>query len=776
MSKRKKIKDPYAKREAERYEHPIPSRECILEYLQQRGKPTPYAIICKDLGLKHERDQESLQRRLRAMERDGQLITNRKGEYGLIDKMNLIRGRVVGHKDGYGFVIPDDDSEDLFLSARQMRQVFDGDKVLARIAGIDQRGRLEGAIVEVLEAKTQYLVGRFFSERGVAFVVPDNKRITQEIIIPQGEEDGARHGQIVTVEIIAQPRAVSRPLGKIIEVLGDHMAPGMEIDIAVRSYKLPYIWPDAVLTEIAVLQNEVPPRAYADREDIRHLPLVTIDGEDAKDFDDAVYCEARPNGGWRLFVAIADVSYYVAEGSALDAEALNRGNSVYFPGQVIPMLPEILSNGLCSLNPLVDRLCIVCEMSISATGKLTRSRFYPAVMHSKARLTYTSVNNLLQDEPYGLRQSHPELVPHLEELYRLFKVLHAGRVKRGAIEFETTETKVLFGENRKIEQIVPVQRNDAHRLIEECMLLANVATANFLLKNKIPTLYRIHAGPNTDKLTDLRSFLHEFGLELRGGADPQPADYAALLRKIQGRPDAQLIQTVMLRSLSQAVYSPENSGHFGLAFPAYTHFTSPIRRYPDLLVHRAIRYLVQYPKSADFGYDSHKMHELGEHCSMTERRADEATREALDWLKCEYMQDRVGEEFEGVISSVVAFGIFVVLTSVYVEGLVHVTSLSSDYYRYDPIRQRLLGERTGKCYRLGDTVRVRIARVSLESKQLDFELAGTESTVAISLGKRKKSHRKADKKTEKRSQHPTKGPRAKKSGTGMKRTRKGRRQ
>lgn len=770
MSKRKKIKDPYAEREASKYENPIPSREYILEYLQERGKPADHTAICKDLGLQGEEQRQALERRLRAMERDGQLISNRKGEYGLIDKMNLIRGRVSGHKDGFGFVIPDDGSDDLFLSARQMRRVFDGDKVLARVSGIDHRGRREGSIVEVLEAKTQYVVGRFFIERDIAFVVPDNKRITQDIIIPQGELSTARHGQIVTVEIISQPTSYSRPIGKITEVLGDHMAPGMEVDIAIRSRKLPHLWPDAVAHETAALSSAVPPAAIAERIDLRDLPFVTIDGEDARDFDDAVYCEAKPRGGWRLLVAIADVSHYVQPDTALDTEAQARGNSVYFPGQVIPMLPEILSNGLCSLNPLVDRLCMVCEMSVSATGKLTRSLFYPAVMHSKARLTYTAVNGLIKGDSRGLRQSHPELAPHIEELYRLFKVLHASRAARGAIEFETTETKVVFGTGRKIEQIVPVQRNDAHRLIEECMLLANVAAANYLLKNKIPALYRIHPAPKEDKLNDLRSFLHEFGLELRGGKAPQPADYAHLLKRIQGRPDTELIQTVMLRSLNQAVYSPENAEHFGLAFNAYTHFTSPIRRYPDLLVHRAIRHLVSGGKAANFHYTNAQMTALGEHCSMTERRADEATREAMDWLKCEYMQDKVGEEFEGVISSVVAFGIFVVLTSVYVEGLVHVSSLASDYYRFDPVRHQLLGERSGNSYRLGDTVRVRVARVSLESKQVDFELITPLSMGAVKKKGAKKA--KTAKRAAKRTQHPSKSPRHKKSGTGMKRTRK----
>ncbi|CAM4387701.1 MAG: Ribonuclease R [Legionellaceae bacterium] len=764
--------DPHADREANRYEHPVPSREYILEYLQQQGVPTGYETLCKDLKINNERDEDSLKRRLRAMERDGQLISNRRNEFGLINRMNLVCGRVVGHRDGYGFLIPEEGGNDLFLSARQMRQVFDGDKALARIAGIDPRGRLEGAIVEVLESNTQYIVGRFFIERGIAFVVPDSKRITQDIIIPEDEQGLAKAGQIVTVKIIKQPTTYSRPIGAISEILGDHMAPGMEIDIAMRSHKLPHEWPEAIKQEIAHIKKEIPASAYSERQDLRHLPLVTIDGEDARDFDDAVYCESRPRGGWHLYVAIADVSYYIQEESELDNEARMRGNSVYFPGQVIPMLPEIFSNGLCSLNPDVDRLCMVCEMSISAEGKLMKSQFYPAVMHSKARLTYTQVNQLIQGDSTYFAENYPKLIPHLEELYRLFKILYQGRLNRGAIEFETIETKVIFGKNRKIEQIIPIQRNDAHRLIEECMLMANVATAKYLLKNKIPTLFRVHNGPNTDKLQDLRHFLSEFGLQLQGEENPTPADYAQLLKKIQGRRDAHLIQTVMLRSLSQAVYTPENKGHFGLAFNAYTHFTSPIRRYPDLLIHRAIRHLYEGKSINTFSYNIQQMMHLGEQCSLTERRADEAVREALDWLKCEYMQDKVGEEFDGVISSIAAFGIFVMLTSVYVEGLVHVTALNNDYYHYDPAKMRLIGERTGISYRLGDSIRVRIARVNLDTRQIDFELITSQTPVTPKPNDKQKI-----KKTKKKTTHPLNASRSKKlstgkSGTGNKRLRK----
>jgi len=723
----KKITDPHAEREAQKYDNPIPSREYILNYLKDCGHLMRREELAEALGITDPEQLEALRRRLRAMERDGQIVLTRRKGYGLPTKMNLVRGRVIGHKDGFGFVTPDDGSDDLFLSAREMQSVFHGDKVLIRVSGIDRRGRREASIVEILERNTQFVVGRYVIENGVSFVIPDNKRINQDILIPPGEQGVAQHGQIVVAEITTQPSLRKQPIGSIVEVLGEHMAPGMETEVAIRSYNIPHTWPVAVEDEITHLREEVLQQDKQERVDLRQLPLVTIDGEDAKDFDDAVYCEAqkgwglRGKKGWRLFVAIADVSHYVKPNTALDQEALNRGNSVYFPGTVVPMLPELLSNGLCSLKPKVDRLCMVCEMSISARGDLTSYKFYPAVMHSQARLTYTEVAKFL-DQPKSCPKQYQALLPHLQTLHELYKVLRKNREARGAIDFETTETKVVFGANRKIEQIVPTERNVAHRIIEECMLMANVCAAKYLLKQKLPSLFRIHEGPNADKLNDLRAFLGELGLRLPGGKEPKPGDYAALLKAIEKRPDAHLIQTVMLRSLSQAVYSPDNSGHFGLAFDAYAHFTSPIRRYPDLLVHRAIRHGLSKQKAKTFYYDQTMMGEFGSHCSITERRADEATRDTLDWLKCEFMRDRVGEEFDGIITSVTGFGLFVELQKIYVEGLVHVTALKNDYYQFDPKRHRMQGERTGVVYRLGDRIRVRVARVDLDSRQIDFEL------------------------------------------------------
>jgi ribonuclease R len=712
--------DPHASREAQRYASPIASREHIIQYLTDGEGPRSIKQIARDLTLESDEDLEALRKRLRAMERDGQIVCNRRGAYGPVEKMDLRRGRVTAHPDGYGFLIQDEGGDDVFLSARQMRSLLHGDRAVVRIVGEDRRGRQEGALVDVLERANRQVVGRYYEEKGVGFLVPDNKRIHQDILIPAHAAGGAGHGQIVVAEIVEQPDQRRQPIGKVIEVLGEHMAPGMEIDVAIRAHELPQVWPQELLDEIAGLSPVVSDEAKAGRLDLRSLPLVTIDGEDARDFDDAVYCERNGNG-WRLLVAIADVSHYVLSGTALEAEGRNRGNSVYFPDRVIPMLPEVLSNGLCSLNPEVDRLCMVCELQIGPRGAVRDFSFHEAVMRSAARLTYTEVNALVVEQDPALRARREDLLPHLDNLYALYKLFLKRREQRGAIDFETVETRIVFDSERKIERIVPVVRNDAHRLIEEFMVAANVAAAEFLLSQKIPGIYRVHDYPNPEKLKDLRTFLGELGLSLGGGEKPKAGDYAKVLVGLGTRPDAHLIQTALLRSLQLAVYSPDNIGHFGLAFEAYTHFTSPIRRYPDLLVHRAIRYLLTRRPVEEFPLTKGEMQVLGEHCSMTERRADEATRDAVTWLKCEYMLDKVGEVFPGVITAVTAFGIFVELKDIYVEGLVHVTSLKNDYYHFDPVRHRLRGERSGSVYRLANPITVRVVRVDLDEKKIDFE-------------------------------------------------------
>jgi len=716
-----KYTDPFAAREAEKYERPIPSRELILQVLKEQGVPLRLEEIAPLLGVFEDEDIESLRRRLNAMERDGQILRNRRDRYCQINQKDLIAGRVIAHPDGFGFLRPDEGGDDLFIPPTEMRLVMHEDRAVASVRGVDRRGRREAAIIEVLERNTFHVVGRLYRDRGIASVTADSKHITQDILIPEEGLGDAAHGQIVVVEILEHPTRRREPIGRIVEVLGEHLAPGMEIEVAIRAHDLPNVWPVEVEQEISGLGREVPEAAKAGRVDIRDLPLVTIDGEDARDFDDAVYCQPTPKG-WKLFVAIADVSHYVRPGTALDREAQKRATSVYFPERVIPMLPEILSNGLCSINPDEDRLCMVCEMLLNAEGKTTRAKFYPAVMRSHARLTYNEVAKILVDQDKKAREQRKPLVKHLENLHAVYKLLHQAREERGAMDFDSQESKIVFGADRKIENIVPVVRNDAHRLIEECMLAANTASAKFLAKAKIPHLLRIHDGPSLEKLTDLKTFLGEVGLRLGGDDKPTPKDYFTLLQQIKGRGDEHLIQTVLLRSLSQAVYSPEKKGHFGLALESYTHFTSPIRRYPDLLVHRGIKYVLDGRPPELFGYSQNHMVQFGEHCSAAERRADDATRDVVAWLKCEYMQSRLGEEFPGVITAVTSFGFFVELKDIFVEGLVHISNLDRDYFHYDPIGHRLQGERSGVVYRLGDAVRVIIARVDLDERKMDFEL------------------------------------------------------
>ncbi len=718
MTKKNNIRelDPFLERERAQYENPLPSREYILQLLAEKGVPLDEEELCDMLHIElHE--AELFTRRLRAMERDGQIMRNRKRAICVMDKLDLIKGKVQGHPDGFGFLIPDDGSADLVLSAKEMHKALHGDTVMARVSGMDRRGRREASIVEVLVHGTTRLVGRLFAEHGIQFVVAENRRISQDILVAPGENCGAQAGQVVMLELIQQPSKNAQPIGRIVEVLGNYADPGMEIEIALRKHDLPNEFPTEAKHQAEQLSPTVLPEDYAGREDVRKLPLVTIDGETARDFDDAVYCEPHGNG-YRLVVAIADVSHYVQPGDALDKEALNRGNSVYFPRRVIPMLPEELSNGLCSINPHVERLCMVCDMQISGTGDIEKYRFYPSVMLSHARLTYNQVADMLANPQGENAQKFAAVLPHINHLYTLFKTLLQARERRGAIDFETVETQMVFDDQGKIERIVPVVRNDAHRLIEECMLAANVCTASFLAERQHPVLYRVHEGPTPEKLEAVREFFKEFGLQLGGGDEPQAGDYAKLLKQIKGRPDMALLQTVMLRSLRQARYCPENAGHFGLGYEAYTHFTSPIRRYPDLLVHRAIKAVLNNKQ-----YKPHeKWESLGIHCSQTERRADDATRDVEAWLKCFYMRDHLGSVFDGTVSSVTGFGLFVALDELYIEGLVHVSELGTDYFHFDPTKHQMLGERTGKRYRLGDRVRVKVVRVDMESTKIDFVL------------------------------------------------------
>ncbi len=722
--------DPHFQREAAKYQIPLPSREYVMQVLTDQGRPVGFDFLCDLLDVRKP-EREAFARRLTAMEREAQLMRNRKGAYILPERASLIAGRIEGHPDGYGFLIPDDGSDDLFLDAKQMSKVLHRDRALVRETGVDRRGRREAAIVEVIERANNRVVGRVLIEHGITLVAPENKRINQDILIVADKKTGkkfkTKSGQVVMVEIVEQPTKHSQPIGRIVEVLGNYADPGMEIEIALRKHDLPFEFSPEASAETRALPLKVRKSEWDGRRDLRDLPLVTIDGETARDFDDAVFAEKKGRG-WRLIVAIADVSHYVRSGMALDREAMARGNSVYFPRRVIPMLPEKLSNGLCSLNPEVERLAMVCDMEINASGVIKDYQFYPTVFRSAARLTYTQVWAWLSGGALPESEEHRALQPHLQALYELFKVLLKARHKRGAIDFETIETMMLFNDQGKIENIVPVQRNDAHRLIEECMLAANVCASDFLEKHKQPSLYRVHEGPTPEKLENLRAFLKEFGLSLPGGDNPKAKDYAALMEKIKSRPDVELLQTAMLRSLRQAVYSPENVGHFGLSYEHYTHFTSPIRRYPDLLVHRSIKAVLEGKK-----YKPGNWEEIGLHCSMTERRADEATRDVSNWLKCYYMRDRIGEEFTGTIASVVPFGVFVALDSVYVEGLVHVSELGEDYFKFDPLKHEMLGERTGQRFRLGDRIYVKLVRADLETGRIDFVLADPPLAVRAQL-------------------------------------------
>jgi len=713
-----RLADPFFERERASYEHPLPSREYVEQILAERGVPMRFEELCAALDVA-EHEIDLFERRIRAMERDGQVLRNRRGAFILPDKADLIRGRVQGHADGFGFLVRDDGGPDLFLGPKEMREVLHGDRVIARISGTDRRGRPEGKIVEVLERGNTRIVGRVLDEHGVLLVVPEDRRIAQDILVaPGGKRPKA--GQVVTLELIEQPTKVSQPIGRVVEILGNYADPGMEIEIALRKHQLPFEFSPEARAQARRLPDTVRRKDRAGRVDITELPLVTIDGETAKDFDDAVYCE-RAGRDFRLIVAIADVSHYVEPGSPLDLDAQERGNSVYFPRRVIPMLPEKLSNGLCSLVPREERLCMVCDMIVTSSGDIREYRFYEGLMYSHARLTYTQVAAALYDRDPAVCAELKPLLPHLENLDRLFRVLLKARARRGAIDFETTETRMIFNDDGKIERIVPEVRNDAHRLIEECMLAANVCASDFLQSRQHPALYRVHEGPTPEKLEKLHGFLREFGLSLGGGDDPRARDYAKLLEDVKSRPDAALLQTVMLRSLRQAVYSPDNGGHFGLAYEAYTHFTSPIRRYPDLLVHRAIKAAL-----AGKHYTPGDWEQIGLHCSATERRADEATRDVVSWLKCWYMQDRVGEEFSGSVSAVVPFGLFVALDDIFIEGLVHISDLGSDYFHYDETRHELAGERTGRRYRLSDRVRVQVVRVDLETSKIDFRLLESE--------------------------------------------------
>jgi ribonuclease R len=717
--------DPHADREAERYEHPIPSREAILKFLGDRAQLLTAEALAGELGLTQPREFEALTKRLKAMLRDGQLLQNRRDGYGVAQKLDLIPGSIIANAEGFGFLRPDAGGDDVYLSPVEMRKVLHGDRVLASVVGQDHRGRKQGAIAEVLERRSSRLVGRIMIENGLVVVVPDDRRLHQDVLIPPGKERGARSGQIVVAEITQPPTPQRGPIGQVLSVLGERLTPSLIVEMAIASHGLPHEWPQETLRAAADVEPQVTHEEIAGRVDLRKLPLVTIDGEDARDFDDAVFAEPTKEG-FRLIVAIADVSHYVVPGTALDDEAQKRATSVYFPGFVVPMLPETLSNGICSLNPKVERLCMVCDMLVGYDGEVSRSKFYAAVMRSHARLTYTRVWQALGENDADARAELRDVLPHLEHLHQLYRILAKARQRRGAIDFDSREVKFRLDKAGDVVQLGAEPRNDAHKLIEECMIAANVEAAKFLDKRKIPALYRVHAPPPESKYADLLEFLREFHLKLPPATQVQPKDFANLLKKIRDRVDAGLIESVLLRSQSLAVYSAQNSGHFGLALEAYAHFTSPIRRYPDLLVHRAIRYALAKGKPSEYAYSPSEMIGLATHCSHNERRADEAERDVDERYKCAWMEKHVGSEFEGIVSGVTSFGLFVELKESQVSGLVHITQLPNDYYHFDPVRHLLMGERRGLTFRLGDAVRVQVLRASMEDRKIDFRFVPAE--------------------------------------------------
>ncbi|MBT9553961.1 MAG: ribonuclease R [Hydrogenophaga sp.] len=685
------------------------------------------------------------------------------------EKNNLLaefEGVVSGHRDGHGFVVRDDGQADIYLPSNEMRAVLHKDRVKARIVRTDRKGRPEGRVTEIIERSSSPIIGRLLQESGVWLVAPEDKRYGQDVLIPKGATGSAKPGQVVVVELTEPPALYGQPVGRVKEVLGEIDDPGMEIEIAVRKYDVPHQFSEATLAQARGLPDHVRSADHKNRVDLRDVPLVTIDGEDARDFDDAVYCEPAKVGrakGWRLLVAIADVSHYVQTGSAIDVDAYDRATSVYFPRRVIPMLPEKLSNGLCSLNPGVERLCMVCDMLVNAKGEVHAYQFYPAVMFSHARFTYTEVAAILQNTRGPEAALRKPLVPYLLNLHDVYRALLTARNARGAVDFETTETQIVCDESGRIEKIVPRTRNDAHKLIEEAMLAANVCSADFISQGKHVGLFRVHEGPTPEKQDILRNYLKAMGVPQTISDNPQPSEFQQIAAATKDRPEAQQIHMMLLRSMQQAIYTPMNQGHFGLAFEAYTHFTSPIRRYPDLLVHRVIKAILnkqryQLPALPTPGEAHAKLSKrlagrvkppvpgeqvkklsadtlawqaAGLHCSANERRADEASRDVEAWLKCKYMREHLGEEFSGVVSSVTSFGLFVTLDAMYVEGLVHITELGGEYFRFDEARQELRGERTGIRYALGTRVQVQVSRVDLDGRRIDFRLVSGEDELVL---------------------------------------------
>ncbi|VFP85707.1 ribonuclease R [Candidatus Erwinia haradaeae] len=731
--------DLFKEREAQKYDNPIPSRESILYHIEKYKNPIHRNELAKELLIYEKEKLEALRRRLRAMERDGQLGFTRRQGYSVLKKINLLQGKVIGHRDGFGFLRVSGNKDDLYLSITQMKMCLHGDIVLAQKISSDRKSRREARVIRVIEPRNTRIVGRYLRNSTGGYVIPDDHRLKFEIFISDNNLLTEYLGFIVVADLVQRPTLKNQAIGKIIKILGKTIDTSLAVNIALHTHNIPHQWPKGLEKLISQVNVEIPEDTKHNRIDLRELPLITIDGDDACDLDDAVFCIREKDSGWRLWVAVADVSYYVKPSTLLDDEAIHRGTSVYFPSRVIPMLPEVLSTKLCSLNADVDRLCMVCEMTVSSSGELTSYKHYEAIMNSSAQLTYNTVWNILQGDK-KLRKQHLPLVKNLEELHSMYVALKKSRKQRGGIVFDIAEAKFIFNIQNRIERVEKMVRNDAHKIIEECMILANVASACFVEEHGAPALFRDHDRPVDDNIKSFRVVLSELGLTLCGGEQPGPLDYSALLKKIHGRSDKDMIQSMLLRSMKQAVYDPENRGHFGLALPSYAHFTSPIRRYPDLILHRTIKYIVaknqkylekncKLTSTGGYHYTTAQMLQLGQHCSMTERRADEATRDVTDWLKCDFIKNKIGEIFNGTISSVTSFGFFVRLDDFFIDGLVHISTLEKNCYHFDSIRQRLIGDRVNPTYRLGDTVTVRLDSVHLEERKIILALISHTSTL-----------------------------------------------
>ena len=722
-----RLNDPYLAREKKKYTHPLPSREWIVHCLKQWEVPISYQELKKTLNIKRSEDQ-GFGFRIKAMIRDGQLYINRRKMICVAEQLDLVKCRVQGHVNGYGFAISlNKNRSDFYLSEKTMRPLMHGDIVMVRAVQTTAHIQREGRVLEILERHYRQLVARLYAADGVVLAVPEDKRLTQPILLPKEQAEKITAGEVVEIKIDHYASQVTLATGHVLERLGHYTDPGMEIEIAVRKYQLPYQFSAACLKEAETLPKKVLKKDLKHREDLRSLKLMTIDGENARDFDDAVYAKETERG-FKLWVAIADVSHYVLPDSPLDREAYQRGTSVYFPRRVLPMLPEVLSNGLCSLLPHTDRLCLVCEMTISHSGMIEEYRFYEAVIYSQARLTYKEVQQVLSGE----KKQHP-LAQELTVLYRLYQRLDQARIKRGAIEFDSRQTRIEFDKANKIKRIYVEKRTQSHRLIEECMLVANVCAAKLIAQHKLPTLYRVHEGPNAEKLAILKEQLRFLGLTLNHEEKPNSRDYACLIRQLQGRVEQNLLETMLLRSMQQAVYQTENLGHFGLAYDAYVHFTSPIRRYPDLCVHRTIKAILHHQVYRS----TWPWPQLSEQCSFTERRADEASRDVEKWLKTYYMREHLTEVFEGVITGVTNFGVFVMLNDVCIEGMIHISDLGLDYFTYLPEQLAVIGEKTKIRFSVGDTVIVKVVQADLETCRIDLTLVsgGKKSKIKPGSGK-----------------------------------------